>query len=283
MWTQASRALLSCSKWCCRNRMRITFYHAQNRVFTIFVIFNHKFHTPFLEACAIKQRYVLSRVDTLPCLCVTAPWLPVFYTFLTVTHTHTHTLTRLFHEDTKKQIQRRKIVTEEVYLPISWQLPYHHISPPARPAWLSAPVAHGLPFLDVVSVFLSYVFRSRMRLCIFLFFNIYCSVTVPGLLAAAAACCLRLPTGHPSPSEHFPWLCHHPERRVFPEWCNDSCWELRRKKRKERERKKERTTGIWQLITLQWGVFGAAGTYITSFINLGSRAGEAMLLRVAAN
>lgn len=65
------------------------------------------------------------------------------------TRTHAHTrahsgLDVLFVTENEKE--RRKVITEEGYLPISWQLPYHHTSPPARPAGLSAPVARGLPF-----------------------------------------------------------------------------------------------------------------------------------------
>lgn len=31
-------------------------------------------------------------------------------------------------------------------LPISWQLPYRHISQPVRPTWLFEPAARGPPF-----------------------------------------------------------------------------------------------------------------------------------------
>lgn len=46
------------------------------------------------------------------------------------THTSTHT---------------RVKTTISIHLPISSPLPYHHISQPAQPAWLSAPAARGRP------------------------------------------------------------------------------------------------------------------------------------------
>lgn len=36
----------------------------------------------------------------------------------------------------------------ESHSPISWRPPCRHTSPPARPAWLSAPAARGRPSLD---------------------------------------------------------------------------------------------------------------------------------------
>lgn len=78
-----------------------------------------------------------------------SPALPLgLYSLETfLSHTHTHTQRELVEVTyDKNDKEKRKVITEEAYLPISCKLPYHHTSLPARPAWLSAPVARGLPF-----------------------------------------------------------------------------------------------------------------------------------------
>lgn len=57
---------------------------------------------------------------------------------------------RLYAETTKQRsfAWSPQLITPfyKVYLPISLQRPYHHISQPVQPAWLSAPAARGRPF-----------------------------------------------------------------------------------------------------------------------------------------
>lgn len=52
----------------------------------------------------------------------------------------------------KKVIVGRSRWRRKQYLPISWQLPCRRTSPPALPAWLSAPLARGPPFFQTRGV-----------------------------------------------------------------------------------------------------------------------------------
>lgn len=175
-------------------------------MWSLIISFIHQLYVAY--SVKSKSLYVLWLTHRLSPL--SAYYCPKCYnSSLSLTHTHTHTHISIRLLIIKLVPKRKRSLQRKLYLPISWQLPYHHTSLPARPAWLSAPVARGLPLLNVC-VLLSYVSRAKNR-------NVNVLMRSNGSGSSRCSCCLLsvcLPTGHPSPSEHFPSVVSPPQKGV---------------------------------------------------------------------
>lgn len=119
--------------------------------------------------------------------------------------------------------RRRRSSGRKPYLPISWQLPCRRTSPPALPAWLSAPVARGPPFsqtrgaaasrrrgaeielwCDCINAGTRYGARGAPRCCSCCLLSVCeraCDGTSPSPLRALSLGCVTTQKGVSSPSD----------------------------------------------------------------------------------